>query len=121
MVNFSVLPPEINSWRMFTGAGPGPMLEVASAWDALAGELGSAAASFGSVTSRLTGAAWQGAASQAMAGAAAPYVAWLTAASVRAQAASAQAKTVASAFEAAQAATVHRRPSWPIAMRWCGW
>ena len=80
---------------------------VASAWDALADELGSAAASFGSVTSRLTGAAWQGAASQAMAGAAAPDVAWLTAASVRAQAASAQAKSVASAFEAAQAATVH--------------
>ncbi|KAY05157.1 hypothetical protein AN63_04046 [Mycobacterium tuberculosis M1236] len=29
MVNFSVLPPEINSGRMFFGAGSGPMLAAA--------------------------------------------------------------------------------------------
>ncbi|CMG51229.1 Conserved protein of uncharacterised function%2C PPE family protein (PPE40) [Mycobacterium tuberculosis] len=33
MVNFSVLPPEINSGRMFFGAGSGPMLAAAAAWD----------------------------------------------------------------------------------------
>lgn len=30
MVNFSVLPPEINSGRMFFGAGSGPMLAAAA-------------------------------------------------------------------------------------------
>ena len=76
-MNFLVLPPEINSARMYLGAGPGPMLAAAAAWDGLAGELGSAASSFGSVTSGLAGAAWQGPAAVAMAGAAAPYVGWL--------------------------------------------
>lgn len=49
MVNFSVLPPEINSGRMFFGAGSGPMLAAAAAWDGLAAELGLAAESFGLV------------------------------------------------------------------------
>lgn len=69
MVNFSVLPPEINSGRMFFGAGSGPMLAAAAAWDGLAAELGLA---------RLVGAmsvppTWEGSvparmASSAMAG-----------------------------------------------------
>lgn len=65
MVNFSVLPPEINSGRMFFGAGSGPMLAAAAAWDGLAAELGLAAESFGLVTSGLAGGsgqAWRGAA-----------------------------------------------------------
>jgi len=72
VANFSVLPPEINSSRMFGGAGSAPMLAAAAAWDGLAGELGSAAASFGSVTSGLAGSSWQGPAAVAMTGAAAP-------------------------------------------------
>ncbi|EUA12815.1 PPE family protein [Mycobacterium kansasii 732] len=55
LMNFSVLPPEINSLRMFSGAGSGPMLAAAAAWAGLADELGSAAAAFGSVTSGLAG------------------------------------------------------------------
>ncbi|MCV7340581.1 PPE family protein [Mycobacterium haemophilum DSM 44634] len=106
-MNFSVLPPEINSARMYVGAGSGPLLQAAAAWDALAGELGSAAASFGSVTSGLVGGPWQGPASTAMAAAAAPYAGWLNAAATQAAGAAAQAKTVASAFESALAATVH--------------
>ncbi|MCV7112546.1 PPE domain-containing protein, partial [Mycolicibacterium setense] len=46
-MNFPMLPPEINSARMFAGAGSGPMLSAAMAWDGLAVELGSAAESFG--------------------------------------------------------------------------
>ncbi|MCV7124731.1 PPE family protein, partial [Mycobacterium lacus] len=106
-MNYSVLPPEINSLRMFTGAGSGPMLEAAVAWDGLASELGSAADSFASVTSGLAGQAWQGPASAAMLAAAAPYAGWLSAAAARAAGASAQAKAVASAFEAARAAMIH--------------
>jgi PPE-repeat protein len=47
VVNFLVLPPEINSARLFFGAGSGSMLAAASAWEGLADELGSAATSFG--------------------------------------------------------------------------
>ncbi|WP_152344562.1 PPE family protein, partial [Mycobacterium tuberculosis] len=99
-MNYSVLPPEINSLRMFTGAGSAPMLAASVAWDGLAAELAVAASSFGSVTSGLAGQSWQGAA-------AAPYAGWLAAAAARAAGASAQAKAVASAFEAARAATMH--------------
>nr|WP_152021656.1 PPE domain-containing protein [Mycobacterium tuberculosis] len=61
-MNYSVLPPEINSLRMFTGAGSAPMLAASVAWDGLAAELAVAASSFGSVTSGLAGQSWQGAA-----------------------------------------------------------
>jgi PPE-repeat protein len=49
-MNFAMLPPEINSIRIFAGAGSAPMLETAAAWDGLVGELASAAVSFSSVT-----------------------------------------------------------------------
>jgi PPE-repeat protein len=106
-MNFSVLPPEVNSARMYAGAGSSPMLAAAAAWDGLAGELGSAAASFGSVTSGLAGESWQGAASAAMTAVAARYVGFLNAAATKAGGAAAQAKSTAAAFEAARAATVH--------------
>ncbi|OBK48132.1 hypothetical protein A5655_04680 [Mycobacterium sp. 1081908.1] len=106
-MNFSVLPPEINSARIFSGAGSAPMLEAAAAWDALASELGSAASSFSSVTSGLTEQAWRGPAAAAMTAAAAPYAGWLSAAASQATGAAGQARTVAGAFEAALAATVH--------------
>jgi PPE-repeat protein len=106
-MNFSVLAPEINSARMFAGAGSAPILTAATAWDGLASELGSAASSFSSVTSGLASQAWQGAASAAMTAAAAPYAGWLSAAAARATDSAGQARAVAGAFEAAQAATVH--------------
>jgi len=59
VVNFAVLPPEINSLRIFSGAGSTPMLAAASAWEGLADELTTAANSFSSVTSGLVGQAWQ--------------------------------------------------------------
>ncbi|WP_415823751.1 PPE domain-containing protein, partial [Mycobacterium basiliense] len=31
-MNFAMLPPEINSLRMFSGAGSAPMLGAAAAW-----------------------------------------------------------------------------------------
>ena len=33
MLDFGALPPEINSGRMYVGAGSGPMLAAATAWD----------------------------------------------------------------------------------------
>lgn len=105
-MSFWVLPPEINSLRMFIGAGSAPMLQAATAWAGLADELGAAAQSFASVTSALAGQAWQGPAAAAMAAAAAPYAAWLSAAAAQSAGAAGQAGAMASMFEAAQAATV---------------
>lgn len=66
-------PPEITSLLMDSGAGSGPMLSAAGAWDGLSAELSSAAESFAAVTSNLAGQAWQGRSAAAMAAAAAPY------------------------------------------------
>ncbi|OBG47918.1 hypothetical protein A5672_00175 [Mycobacterium alsense] len=106
-MNFSMLPPETNSARMYAGAGAGPMFVAATAWDGLAADLRASASSFASVVAALTGGPWSGPASEAMAGAAAPYVGWLAASAAQAEAAAAQARTAATAFEAAQTATVH--------------
>lgn len=106
-MNFSVLPPEVNSARMFSGAGSAPMLEAAAAWNGLAEELASAASSFSSVTSGLAQQAWQGPASAAMTAAAAPYAGFLSAAAARATGTAGQAQAVADAFDAARAATIH--------------
>ncbi|VDM87768.1 putative PPE family protein PPE42 [Mycobacterium basiliense] len=105
-MSFFTLPPEINSLRMFIGAGTAPMLEAAAAWQGLAEELGTAAQSFASVTAGLAGQAWQGSAAMAMANAAAPYAGWLAAAAAQSLGAAGNARAVASMFEAAQAATV---------------
>ena len=106
-MDFLVLRPEVNSSRMFSGTGSGPMLAAARAWDALADELQSAAASFGSVVSGVTSGPWQGPSAATMRAAAAPYVAWLTEATSRAEQSATQIRASAAAFEAAFAATVH--------------
>ncbi|OOK72806.1 PPE family protein [Mycobacterium kansasii] len=66
-MNFSVLPPEVNSARMFAGAGSGPTLTAAAAWGRLADELATAASSFNSATATLAGQSWLGRAATAMA------------------------------------------------------
>ncbi|WP_156766724.1 PPE family protein, partial [Mycobacterium sp. E2327] len=106
VLDFSWLPPEINSARISRGAGSGPLFSAASAWDALASDLSGAASSFNSVVTGLTGGPWTGPSSAAMAAAAAPYVGWLSSAAAQAAAAAGQARVAATAFESALAATV---------------
>jgi PPE-repeat protein len=105
-VDFGALPPEINSARIYTGPGPAPMLAAAAAWDGLAAELHSTAASYRSTIEGMTIGPWQGPASAAMAAAAAPYVAWLTTTAAQAEQAGMQAKAAVAAYETAFAATV---------------
>jgi PPE-repeat protein len=105
-MDFGALPPEINSARMYAGPGSGPILAAASAWDAMAAELGSAASSYGSVVNSLAEGSWLGPASAAMAAAATPYVQWLSATSAQAEQTGYQAKAAAAAYEAAFAGTV---------------
>ncbi len=106
MLDFGALPPEVNSARMYWGPGSGPMMAAASAWDALAAQLDLYAAGYSSALSGLQGENWSGGASIAMAGAAAPYVAWATTTAVQAEQAATQARAAAAAYEAAFAATV---------------
>ena len=57
-MDFGMLPPEINSGRMYSGPGSRPMLVAAAAWDGLAIELHSTAASYETAISGMT-AGWR--------------------------------------------------------------
>jgi PPE-repeat protein len=107
VLDFSWLPPEINSARIFAGAGSGPLHVAAVAWDGLAQDLQASASSFESVITGLASGPWSGPASVSMAAAAMPYVGWLSAAAGQAALAGGQARAAAAAFEAALTATVH--------------
>ncbi|MEZ0362101.1 PPE family protein [Mycobacterium sp. pUA109] len=106
MLDFGALPPEINSGRMYIGPGAAPMLAAAAAWDGLASDLGTTAASYGMAVTGLTDGPWLGPASLSMLAAAAPYVAWLGATAGQVEQAAIQAKLAAAAYEAAFAMTV---------------
>jgi PPE-repeat protein len=105
-MDYGILPPEINSARIYAGPGSAPMLAAASAWDGLAAELGSAASSYTAVISELTEGSWQGPASTSMAASATPYVTWMSTAAAQAEQTASQARAAAAAFEAAFALTV---------------
>jgi PPE-repeat protein len=105
-MDFGLLPPEVNSGRMYVGPGPGPMLAAAAAWDGLASELGLTASSYQSVVEGLAIGAWQGPSSMSMVAAAAPYLAWLSASAVQAEETAGQARAAAAAYESAFVATV---------------
>ena len=106
MINYAVLPPEINSARMYSGAGSSPMLAAGAAWSQLATEMRSAAATYSSVITNLSSGSWQGPASASMADAAAPYAAWMNTTAAQAEQTAAQAQAAASAYESAFSMTV---------------
>src|SRR6516165_1271536 len=105
-MDFGALPPEINSAKIYAGPGAGSMLAAAAAWDSLAADLYSVAASYQSVISGLTAGSWLGPSSALMAAAAAPYVAWMSLTAAQAEQAAMQAMAAAAAYEAAFAMTV---------------
>jgi PPE-repeat protein len=104
--DFGALPPEINSGRIYSGPGSAPLLAAASAWDALASELQTTAASYASTITELTSSGWQGPSSVAAADAAAPYTAWLSSTAAQAEQTASQAQAAAGAYEAAFAASI---------------
>jgi PPE-repeat protein len=103
---FMFFPPEINSALISAGPGSGPLFAAASAWDALAAELGDSAASFQTTVMDLASVAWTGPSSTLMTAAAAPYVEWLVLAAGQAEVAALQARLAAAAYEGAVVATV---------------
>ncbi len=105
-MDFGSIPPEINSALMYSGAGAGPMLSAATAWDQLAAELHMHAVSYQSVITGLTTGSWQGPSAVSMAAAAAPYVSWMTATASQCEQVANQARAAVSAYESAFTMTV---------------
>jgi PPE-repeat protein len=105
-MDFGALPPEVNSGRMYAGPGSVPLLTAAVAWDGLAEDLYSTAASYRAVISALTSDVWSGPSSTSMGAAAATYTAWMTGTAGQAEDAAMHARLAAAAYETAFAMTV---------------
>ncbi|PBA53225.1 PPE family protein, partial [Mycobacterium intracellulare] len=105
-MDFAVLPPEVNSARMYAGPGSGPMLAAAMAWDELAAALQSTADSYQAEITALTSGPWVGPSAAAMTAAIAPYLEWMRTTGAQAEEAATQARAAAFAYETAFAETV---------------
>lgn len=105
-MSYAGFPPEVNSGLMYSGAGAGPFMAAAAAWNNLASELSTTAAQYESIITSLTTEQWTGAGSASAAAAAQPYVEWLTTTATAAEQAGIQAAASAAAYEAAFTATV---------------
>lgn len=103
--SFAAQPPEVISAQMYSGPGADPLFAAGAAWSGLATELHATASSYAAVLAGLSGG-WQGPAAAAMAGAAAPYVTWLSTTAAQAEQTAAQATAAASAYESAFAGIV---------------
>src|SRR5271156_3884154 len=96
-MDFAMLPPEVNSARMYAGVGSGPMLAAGEAWNRLAAELRAVANSYHSVVSGLISGPWMGPSSASMAAAATSYAAWLNSTAAQAEETATQANAAAAA------------------------
>ncbi|OSC38523.1 PPE family protein [Mycobacterium decipiens] len=105
-MDFAMLPPEVNSGRMYSGPGPGSLWAAAAAWAQVSAELQSAAENYRTVIGSLTGSLWVGPSAVSMIVAVTPYVEWLTTAAAQTSQTAVQATAAASGFEQAFAMTV---------------
>ncbi|WP_415822891.1 PPE family protein, partial [Mycobacterium senriense] len=105
-MDFAVLPPEVNSARMYAGPGSGPMLAAAMAWDELAAALQTTANSYQAEITALTSGPWVGPSSASMVAAITPYLEWMRTTGAQAEETANQARTAAFAYETAFAETV---------------
>ncbi|MEM6109314.1 PPE family protein [Mycobacterium sp. 050272] len=105
-MDFAVLPPEVNSGRMYSGPGPATLLAASSEWAELAVEMHLAAAGCEAVAVALLNESWSGPSSAAMAAAVLPYAGWVRAVATQCEEVASQATVAASAYETAYAMTV---------------
>jgi PPE-repeat protein len=105
-MSFSLIPPEINSALMYQGAGSGPLLEAATAWNGLAADLEATATQYQTAITNLTTGTWLGPSSAHMAAAAEPYVAWLQSTAAEAAQTGTQATAAAGAYQTAYSSMV---------------
>jgi PPE-repeat protein len=106
VLDFAAIPPDITSALIYSGAGAGPLMAAATAYNNLAAELSTTATQWESIITTLTTEQWTGTGSAAAAAAAQPIVTWLTTTAAALEQAGAQATASAAAYEAAFAATV---------------
>jgi PPE-repeat protein len=93
-MDFGTLPPEVNAGRIYSGPGPGALIDAATAWRRLARQLSDA------------GANCRSSASEPATQAAAAYLTWLDATAAQAGRAAAQAAAAVRAHESACVAMV---------------
>ncbi len=105
-MDFGALPPEINSGRMYSGPGSGPLLAASAAWRSLAAELNSTASTYDSVVSGVTSEVWAGPSSATMAAAVCPYITWMKTTAAQAEQSGIAATAAAAAYDVAFTATV---------------
>jgi len=106
VVDYGLLPPEINSARIYSGPGPGSLVAAALAWSNLAADLQAAAAGHRSVIEGLTSGPWLGPTSAQLVSAVSPFITWLGTGAEQAAEVASQASAAATAYEAAFAASV---------------
>jgi len=104
-MDFAALPPEVNSARMYTGAGAGPLADAAASWSQIAEGLEWTAAQYNTTIADLT-AVWTGPSSSAMTQTLTSYVSWLRSTAFLAQSTASAASAAAAAYETAYSATV---------------
>lgn len=102
---FEFLPPEINSGRMYAGAGSSSLQEAAMAWQNLAVELEQYSVSSQAIVADLD-AVWDGPSSVAMRDSIAPHIAWMQQASQDASDMATRIHTVIGAYHIAHSAVV---------------
>src|ERR1700744_1589779 len=103
---YAAFPPEINSGRIYSGPGSGPLVAAAAAWGGLAAELQSTVSSYSSVIDTLASGPWVGPSSAGMVAAVTPSLTWMQGTAAQASEAATQATAAATAYEAAFAAHV---------------
>lgn len=106
MVDYGLLPPEINSARIYAGPGAASLITAAVAWNNLAADFQAAASGHRSVIEGLTSGPWLGPASTKLVAAVSPFIIWLNSSSEQAAEAASQAAAAASAYERAYVASV---------------
>ncbi|MBU9762276.1 PPE family protein [Mycobacterium sp. TNTM28] len=97
-------PPEVNTGRLMLGAGPAPMLQAASGWEALAILLETQADELAAALNALT-SVWSGTASERAVSATMPMIVWLRTMAMQAQKRALQAGAQATSYSTAMAAT----------------
>ncbi|WP_205875115.1 PPE family protein [Mycobacterium camsae] len=106
MVDYGMLPPEVNSARIYAGPGPASLVSAAVAWNNLAADFQAAASGHRSVIEGLTAGPWLGPAAAKLVSAVSPFVSWLSSSAEQAAEAGGQAAAAATAYERAFAASV---------------